>query len=168
MSFAVQSSVCPLSPCRPVSVSPSPLSSCACWICAVVWVWCVSAVCGCVWLCVNVVVVVVVVCVCVCGVWCVVCGVWCVWERGRRERGTFHDVCFCFSKPLAFHNGFMVFCFSQLFQALFETSSYTSFTNRVHCAYTKKMENLNPCLRPTSMTCCGPRNLDTRIEYNNF
>ena len=33
---------------------------------------------------------------------------------------------------------------------------------------TKKMKNPNPCLRPTSMTCCGPRNLDTRIEYDNF
>ena len=32
----------------------------------------------------------------------------------------------------------------------------------------QKMENPNPCSRPTSMTCCGPRNLDTRIEYNNF
>ena len=33
-----------------------------------------------------------------------------------------------------------------------------------HCTYTKKMENPNP----SSMTCCGPRNLDTRIECNNF
>ena len=33
---------------------------------------------------------------------------------------------------------------------------------------TKKMENPNPYLRLMSMTCCGPRNLDTRIEYNNF
>ena len=37
-----------------------------------------------------------------------------------------------------------------------------------HRTYTKKMENPNPCLRPTSMACCGPRNLGTRIEYNNF
>ena len=33
---------------------------------------------------------------------------------------------------------------------------------------TKKTENSNPCLRLMSMTCCRPRNQDTRIEYNNF
>ena len=37
-----------------------------------------------------------------------------------------------------------------------------------HCTHNKKAENPNPCLRLMSMTCCGPRNLDTRIEYDNF
>ena len=40
-----------------------------------------------------------------------------------KKRITFHGV--CFSKPLTFHNDFMFFCFSLLFQALFETSSPT-------------------------------------------
>ena len=47
----------------------------------------------------------------------------------REKRITFHDV--CFSKPLTFHNDFMFFCFSQLFQALFETSSPTYFSSQV-------------------------------------
>ena len=41
----------------------------------------------------------------------------------HEERITFHDA--CFSKLLTFHNGFMCFCFCELFQALFETSSPT-------------------------------------------
>ena len=78
MSFAVQSSVCPpvtLSPC--LCVPFSPLSSCACWICAV----CGCGVCVCVFLlccgcvvccCVLLCVCIVVLCVCVCvWMWCV-------------------------------------------------------------------------------------------------
>ena len=101
----------PLSPC--LCVPLLSLSSCARLDMCSVWVWCVSlfvVVCGCgVWLCV-----VVCGCVwmwwwwCVCG-WCVVCGV--CGERERRRGVTFHDV--CFSKPLTFHNGFMVFVASR-------------------------------------------------------
>ena len=47
----------------------------------------------------------------------------------EKKRITFHDV--CFSKPLTFHNDFMFFWFSQLFQALFETTSPTYFTSQV-------------------------------------
>ena len=64
----------PLSPCRPVSVSPSlPLLLCMLDMCSV-WVRCVSLF------------VVVCVVVCGCGVWlCVVCGV-CVGEEEGRGR----------------------------------------------------------------------------------
>ena len=84
MSFAVQSSVSLpvfLSPCLCVPFSPSPPVH-------VGYVQCVG-----------------VVCVAVCGV----CGVCCVVCVGEGEEGevTFHDA--CFSKPLTFHNGFMVF-----------------------------------------------------------
>ena len=136
--------------CPVLCLSPVPLSTCLCLPFSpslpvhVGYVQCVGvvcvAVCGCVcgcgvWLCVNVV------CGCVwlwwwwwfvCGVWC--CGVVVLWWRGG-EGVTFHDV--CFSKPLTFHNGFIFFCFSQLFQALFETSSYTSFTNLVRLEVSK-------------------------------
>ena len=65
---------------------------------------------------------------------CVV--LWCVVDVGvtffalflTKKRITFHDV--CFSKRLTFHNDFMFFCFSQLFQALSETTSPTYFTSQ--------------------------------------
>ena len=52
-----------------------------------------------------------------------------------EKRITFHDV--CFSKPLTFHNDFIFFCFSQLFQALFETTSPTYFTSQVGLVVSK-------------------------------
>ena len=77
-----------------------------------------------------------------CGVLC--CAVlWCAVDVGvtffahfpTKKRITFHDV--CFSKPLTFHNDFMFFCFSQLFQALFETTSPTYFTSQVGLVVSK-------------------------------
>ena len=86
-----------------------------------------------------------------CGVLCcgvVWCGVVCCGCRRhffahflRKKRITFHDV--CFSKPLTFHNDFMFFCLSQLFQALFETTSPTYFTSQVGaCCLEKCLKQL--------------------------
>ena len=104
-----------LSPCLLVA-----LSSCACWMCVV----CVSLF---VVVCVLCVVCCVLCCVlCCCVLFCVCC-VCCVYvcRTHSQDHGMYMSASLflLIDLPQWFHR----FCFSLLFQALFETSSYTRF-----------------------------------------